>query len=61
VEDNRDGASEGGMEKERADKNSSILIARVASISEIQRRPKLTLGVDTKKLYLFARDGRAIG
>ena len=60
VEDNRNGSSKGGMEKEGTDEISSILIARVATSSEIQRSPKLTLGVDTKKLYLFARDGHAI-
>ncbi len=60
VEDNRDGTSEGGMEKEGTNENSSIFIARVASSSQLKRRPKLTLAVDPKKLYLFARDGRAM-
>ena len=60
VEENRDGSPPGEMATEETDETSSILIARVATSSAIQRSPKLTLGVDTKKLYLFARDGRAI-
>ncbi|MEA5578405.1 ABC transporter ATP-binding protein [Anabaena sp. UHCC 0451] len=60
VEENRDGATSTEMNKQENHQNSSILIARVASSPEIQGRSKLTLSVDTKKVYLFARDGQAM-
>lgn len=60
VEDNRDGASEDVMERKEPSETSSILIARVATYSEIKRGQKFTLGVDTNKLYLFDTDGNAI-
>jgi multiple sugar transport system ATP-binding protein len=60
VEENRDGSAQAGMNKEENRKKSSILIARVASYPEIQGKPKLTLKVDTKKLYFFTKDGQAI-
>jgi multiple sugar transport system ATP-binding protein len=61
VEDNRDGASPADTEPAGNPETSSILIARVASSPKIQQSESLTLGVDTKKLYLFARDGQGMG
>ncbi|NET56663.1 MAG: ABC transporter ATP-binding protein [Symploca sp. SIO2E6] len=42
-------------------KGASILIARVPSSPDVYTGAKLNLAVDTSKLYLFDKDGKAIG
>ena len=58
VEDSRDGVAADGMDKNEG--QSSILITRLPSSRDAQPDAKLTLGVDTGKLYLFTADGKAI-
>ena len=58
VEDSRDGVAADGMDKNEG--QSSILITRLPSSRDAQTDAKLTLGVDTGKLYLFTADGKAI-
>ncbi|WP_353929179.1 sn-glycerol-3-phosphate ABC transporter ATP-binding protein UgpC [Okeanomitos corallinicola TIOX110] len=60
VAENRDGGSEIGTNKEENPQDSSLLIARVATAQEILGKSKITLTVDTKKLYFFDQDGEAI-
>ncbi len=48
------------MPAKNTEKNAAILIARVPASPEIQTHSPLTLAVDGKKVYLFARDGQAI-
>jgi multiple sugar transport system ATP-binding protein len=62
VEDNRDGVGRQmtPMPSKNTEKNAAILIARVPASPEIQTHSPLTLAVDAKKVYLFARDGQAI-
>lgn len=62
VEEIQDGTSPSPIEKQENNQiqTSSILIARVASSPQIKGKTKLTLTVDTQKLYLFTRDGEAI-
>ena len=57
VEDSRDGVAADGMDK---NEGHSILITRLPSSRDAQTDAKLTLGVDTGKLYLFTADGKAI-
>ena len=55
VEENRDGGA-----KTANIQDDSVLIARVATSSDILGKSKITLTVDTKKFYFFDQDGKAI-
>ncbi len=59
VEDSHQGS--GNHQGQDPEQTKSILIARVPSTRDIQADTRLTLGVHSEKLYLFAADGAAIG
>ena len=56
IEDSHDGAASSLEQGE----NTSILIARVPSSPDIYPGAQLSLAVDTRKLYLFHRDGKTM-
>ena len=56
IEDSHDGAASSLEQGE----NTSILIARVPSSPDIYPGAQLNLAVDTRKLYFFHRDGKAM-
>ncbi|NET01185.1 MAG: ABC transporter ATP-binding protein [Sphaerospermopsis sp. SIO1G1] len=60
VEENRDGSAKTVDDHTVNIQNNSVLIARIATKSEILGKSKITLTVDTKKFYFFDQDGKAI-
>jgi multiple sugar transport system ATP-binding protein len=60
VEENRDGGAKPETNKAKNTQNSSVLIARIATATDVLGKSKITLTVDTNKFYFFDQYGETI-